>query len=120
MGYESKLYLVRERKNVTMGDFIYAQRIAEICLGKVDIPLGAFFNHVPNYYMRFDGSEDYVVTDCYGEPFSMCTDIPGFIAWLKKENEACLYHTLAMAAGLLETVAEKQWDSGFKLLHYGY
>ena len=120
MGYESKLYLVREFKNVTEDGFIYAQRIAEICLGKVDIPLDQFFNNVPNCYMRFDVSEDRVTTDCYGEPFSMCTDIPGFIAWLKRENEACPHHQFAMAAGLIETVTEKQWGSGFKILHYGY
>lgn len=89
MGYESRLYIVSREMKFRDDTPRYAEVIAEIDLCKVYIPLDRFFAKEADCYI-YIGNEK-ITKDCYDKPLTMCTNLKGFIAWMKQQNKSRYY-----------------------------
>lgn len=117
MGYESRLYVVSREMKFCDGVPRYAEVIAEINLCKVYIPLDRFFAKEADCYIYID--HEITTKDCYGKPLTICTDLKGFIAWMKEQNKAWYYRRWGMAIALLKSIKPTEWND-IQVLHYGY
>ena len=119
MGYEVRLYVVDVgRLKDPEYDKYFANVVATIDLAKCQIPC-RFFNKVTDCYIYSDDGNTEFLEDCYGEPLTECSDIPGFIEWMKKENGEYPYRRFLLAIGLLESICPADWRD-LRVLHYGH
>ena len=117
MGYESSLYIVDREINLCNGVPRCAEVIAEIDLRKVGIPLDRFFAKEADCYI-YIGNEK-ITKDRYDKPLTICTDLKGFIAWMKEQNKSCYYRRFGMAIALLKSIKPTEWND-IQVLHYGH
>lgn len=119
MGYEVKLFVVdvtnyidkKLKKN-------FGRIIAEIDLSGLSVP-DEFFKQEANCCIYAEGGEIPVCRDKYGDPLKACTDLSGFIAWMKEEEEREHYRRLPPAIGLLGNIDPAEWGN-IQVIHYGH
>lgn len=121
MGYESKLYIVESHKGIVEDEngLWYGRRIAEIDLSKAGIPQERFFTEKADCYLYADDGNAKITEDCYGDKLTVCTDLPGFIAWMKEQESKEHYRRWGMAIALLEAIKPEDWRC-VQVLHYGH
>lgn len=117
MGYESRLYIVKECKAVN-----YAEVIARFDCSKMGYGNGwrELFNKPLESKMYAEDGNTLIEEDCYGEKLTTA-DFYTVIAWLEKEVEKDDYRRLQPLLSLLKGFDLSQWQDGeMKIVHYGY
>ena len=121
MGYESRVFIVN-RNEIEHQDgtaWIYAEKIADIKMGKMYDGFTDLFDKKVDYDLYIDNGDEATQTDKYGDVMTY-TDCQAVIAYLEKlitdgEN----YRRLTLLLGLLKGINEKQWCN-IQVVHYGY
>lgn len=116
MGYESRLYIVKENKMVN-----YAEIIARFDCSKMGYDNGwrELFNKPLESKMYAEDGNTLIEKDYYGEKLTKA-DFPTVIAWLEKEVEKDDCRRLKPLLSLLEGFDLSQWQDGeMQIVHYG-
>lgn len=117
MGYESRLYIVKNNKTIN-----YAEIIARFDCSKMGYGNGwrELFNKPFEGTMYKDDGDTKFETDCYGDKLEYA-DFPTVIDWLEKAIEKDDYRRLKPLLGLLKGFDLSKWADGEMLIvHYGY
>lgn len=117
MGYESRLYIVKECKAIS-----YAEVIARFDCSKMGYGNGwrELFDNPFDCKMYAEDGNTLIEKDCYGEKLKTA-DFPTVIAWLENEIEKESYRRLKPLLGLLKGFDLSEWTDGeMRIVHYGY
>ena len=121
MGYESRIFVVNrcEIKHNDGTKFVYAEKIADVKMGKMYYGFTDLFDNKIDYELFIDTKDEPTQTDCYGDvmTYTDCQTVIDFLEELIADGED--YRRLTVLLGLLKGFDEKQWDN-IQVVHYGY
>jgi hypothetical protein len=121
MGYESRVIVVNVNRHLLkngMEKWVYAERIADIKMSKMDSDFPKLFTKDIDYKIFKPHTEEETDTDCYGAHIKSA-DIQTVVGWLEENMKHDDYRRLAPLYGLLKGFNPEQWEC-LEVLHYGY
>lgn len=115
MGYESRVYIVEENKEVN-----YAEIIARFDCSEMKTNFRELFKKAFESKMYAEDGNSLIKEDNYGKSLTTA-NFPTVIAWLEKEVEKDDYRRLKPLLSLLKGFDLTQWQDGeMQIVHYGY
>lgn len=117
MGYESRLYIVKQNKAVD-----YAEVIARFDFSKMGYGNGwrELFNKPLESKMYAEDGNTIIVEDSYGEKVKY-SEFKPVIEWLEEEMKRSNYQRFKPLLSLLNGFNLSEWQDGEMLIvHYGY
>ena len=121
MGYESRIFVVdrSEHENYDGTNWIYAEKIADIKMSKMEDGFTDLFDKKIDYELYIDNGDKATQTDKYGEimTYTNCKTVIDYLEKLIADGDD--YRRLTILLGLLKGINEEQWCE-IQVVHYGY
>ena len=118
MSYESKFLIANLYEcDWQKSGLLSADVIAEIKMSNIGHFFEQYFTEPASCTLLVNGRE--LTEDYYGKPFHKCTDLQGFIAALKAEENKDHYRRYSLLIAMLENINFDEWNN-LAIIHFGY